>query len=423
VAAPAAAWRNRIVGSGEEAPDQLVANPANWRTHPAAQRDALRGSLETVGWVQQVIVNRTTGNVIDGHARIEEALSREEATIPVLYVELSPDEEALVLATLDPIGAMAGTDAARLTELLADLGPIDNAGLAALLTELAPFEPKAGLADPDAVPEFRETTVQRGDLFALGDHRLACGDATDAADVARLLDGAAVDMLFTDPPYGVAYVGGTKDRLTIEGDELGAEALQELIAAALLRAELRPGVPWYICAPGGALQLPFLLAVREAGLRMRQVVIWVKDRFVLGRADYHYQHEELVTGEEPREDPDREGDLIAYGFNAGVAHTWNGGRRQSTVWDIERPAASPDHPTQKPVELVRRAILNSSVRAALVYDPFIGSGTTIVAAEQLGRRCYGMEVDPRYVQVVIDRWQAFTGRTAVRLATAPGLEA
>jgi len=182
------AWRNRIVGSGEEAPDQLVANPANWRTHPGAQRDALRGSLAEVGWVQQVMVNRRTGFVVDGHARIEEALTRNEPTVPVLYVDLSEEEEALVLATLDPIGAMATRDDARLAELLAGIS-IDDAGLAALLADLAP--PKRGLTDPDDVPEPpAEPWVKPGELYRLGEHRLLCGDATSPADVARLLVGA-----------------------------------------------------------------------------------------------------------------------------------------------------------------------------------------------------------------------------------------
>lgn len=181
---PLGTWRNRILGSGEEAPDQLAANPRNWRTHPAAQRKAVRGSLDTVGWVQQVIINRRTGNVVDGHARIEEALSRNEPSVPVLYVDLSPEEEALVLATLDPIAAMAQADDERLRALLAEV-TVDDAGLLALLGDLAGSEPKVGLTDPDDVPEPpEEPWVKSGDLFALGDHRLLCGDATSAADVA-----------------------------------------------------------------------------------------------------------------------------------------------------------------------------------------------------------------------------------------------
>ena len=200
------AWRNRIVGSGEEAPDQLVANPLNWRTHPGPQRDALRGSLSEVGWVQQILVNKQTGNVVDGHARVEEALSRHEATVPVLYVDLTLEEERVVLATLDPIGAMAQRDDERLTELLRDLS-VDDAGLLALLADLAPLKPTVGLTDPDDVPPLGDDSgIKPGDLFALGDHRLMCGDSTKAEDVARLMDDEKADLglcyaMEIDPRY------------------------------------------------------------------------------------------------------------------------------------------------------------------------------------------------------------------------------
>jgi len=202
-AATTTGWRNRITGSGKEAPDQLLANPANWRIHPKAQQDALAGALDAVGWVGQVLVNQNTGFVVDGHARIALALSRGEPAVPVLYVDLSPEEEALVLATLDPIGAMAGRDEEKLKALLAEIS-VDDAGLLALLGDLGGNEPKAGLTDPDEVPEPpADPYVQSGELWRLGDHRLLCGDATSPADVARLLDGAAPTLLATDPPYGV----------------------------------------------------------------------------------------------------------------------------------------------------------------------------------------------------------------------------
>src|SRR5665811_2216556 len=200
--APTAAWRNRITGTGEEAPDQLLANPGNWRIHPKAQQAALAGALDQVGWVQQVLVNRRSGFVVDGHARVALALSRGERAVPVLYVDLEPEEEALVLATLDPIGAMAGRDDQKLRALLAEV-TVDDAGLAALLSDLAGV--KAGRTDPDDVPEPPEAPyVKPGELWQLGDHRLLCGDATSPEDVERLLDGAAPTLLATDPPYGVS---------------------------------------------------------------------------------------------------------------------------------------------------------------------------------------------------------------------------
>ena len=199
----APAWANRIVGSGEEAPDQLLANPGNWRTHPKAQREALREVLDTVGYVAQVIVNQRTGHLVDGHLRVEEALSHGQPTIPVLYVDLSEDEERLVLASLDPLAAMATTDEAKLRELLAEVS-VDSEALAAMLAALAPAEPKDGLTDPDDVPEPPDEAITKpGDLWLLGEHRLLCGDAGCEADLDRLLDGVTVDLLLTDPPYNV----------------------------------------------------------------------------------------------------------------------------------------------------------------------------------------------------------------------------
>ena len=203
-----AAWRNRIVGSGDEPPEQLLANPKNWRLHPGAQRDALRGSLNEVGWVQQIMVNRTTGHVVDGHARVEEAISRGEPTVPVLYVELTEAEEQLILATLDPLAAMATAEKDALAALLAGIETGD-AALARMLAELADEHGirRAGLTDPDEVPPVPDEAdlyVKAGDLWVLGDHRLLCGDATDSEAVARLLDGAEPTLLATDPPYGVS---------------------------------------------------------------------------------------------------------------------------------------------------------------------------------------------------------------------------
>jgi DNA modification methylase len=197
------AWANRITGSGAEAPDQLLANPRNWRSHPKAQRDALREVLDTVGYVAQVIVNQRTGHLVDGHLRVEEALSHGQPTIPVLYVDLSEQEERLVLASLDPLAAMATTDEAKLRELLAEVS-VDSEALAGMLAALAPAEPKDGLTDPDDIPEPPDEAVSKpGDLWLLGEHRLLCGDAGSETDLDRLLDGVTVDLLLTDPPYNV----------------------------------------------------------------------------------------------------------------------------------------------------------------------------------------------------------------------------
>jgi DNA modification methylase len=400
---PTAAWRSRIVGSGQEAPDQLLANPLNWRTHPANQRNALRGSLDTVGWVQQVMVNRRTGFVVDGHARVEEALSRGEASVPVLYVDLSPEEEALVLATLDPIGAMAGRDQARLNELLADIA-VDDEGLLALLGSLSPTA-KVGLTDPDDAPDLGEqTNIKRGDTFALGDHRLMCGDAT--RDLPTLMAGTQADCVWTDPPYGVAYVGKTKAALTLANDDVTADGLVRNVFAAA-RAFLPSGAPFYCAGPSGPHSLGYQLAIVAAGFRLHEELVWVKDVFVLGHSDYHYQHEPIFYGYAPGNGrPGR-------GRHEGTR--WYGDHAQASVFMVDRPKRSEQHPTMKPVALVASMVANSTPVYGAVLDPFVGSGSTIIAAEQLGRRCYAMDIDPRYVAVAIERWENFTGRTSERV--------
>jgi DNA modification methylase len=395
------AWRNRIVGTGEEAPDQLVANPANWRMHPGPQRDALRGSLSTVGWVQQVMVNRRTGFVVDGHARVEEALTRHEPTVPVLYVDLSPEEEALVLATLDPIGAMATRDDARLEELLSGI-TVDDAGLLALLADLAPLKPTVGLTDPDDVPPLGDDSgIKAGDLFALGDHRLLCGDATSAADIGRLMAGARADMAFTDPPWNVAIGQDSNPRhlrrVGLANDDLPAAEFASFLAG--FAEHLAPVLEGDLYCVLGASEWPTLdLALRQAGFHWSATVIWVKDAFVLGRSKYHRRYEP-----------------IWYGWPAAGTSSFGEDRSLDDVWEIPRPRRSPEHPTMKPVELIERAIGNSSKPGDVVLDIFMGTGSTIIAAEQLGRRCYAMEIDPKYCRVAIDRWQNFTGKTAEAL--------
>ncbi len=400
-----APWKNRIVGSADVDPTQLLANPRNWRTHPGAQRDALRGSLSEIGWVQQVLVNQRTGFVVDGHARVEEAISHGAKTVPVLYVDLSDEEERLVLATLDPIGAMADRDETRLTELLAELNAGD-AGLQALLDSLATPKLNVGLTDPDDVPDLEPSTIKAGDLFALGDHRLMCGDSAKMDDLVRLMDGARADCLWTDPPYGVAYVGKTKAALTIKNDGWGADALVAAVFANALAAVV-DGAPFYCASPPGSRSFTFWRAIVDAGWQFHEELVWVKDAMVLGHSDYHFRHEPILYGYAPGEG--RSG----RGKHAGTH--WYGDNSQTSVLEFDRPKRSEEHPTMKPVELVAAMLANSSPQGGGILEPFSGSGTTIIAAEQLGRRCYAMEIDARYCLVAIRRWENFTGKKAVQI--------
>ena len=394
------------------------------------------------------MVNRRTGFVVDCHARVALALTRGKATVPVLYVDLDPGEETLVLATLDPIGAMAGRDEEKLKALLAEIS-VDDAGLLALLGDLGGNEPKAGLTDPDEVPEPpADPYVQPGELWRLGDHRLLCGDATSPADVARLLDGAAPTLLATDPPYGVqldqtwrdGVYNGPRKRVKGWGVVAGAEKpymMREVpdtepdaeeaspakrghhtaghrntsismdtradwSEAFALVPSLQVGYVWY----ASIHTLEVLSGLQTIGFELASQIIWDKGLFSVGRSWYHWVHEPCVVVRRP-----------------GVPNLFIGERDQSTIWRAPSPKrigggskeTKEDHPTQKPVLLSEIPIRNHLRAGEAVYEPFSGSGTTLLAAETLGRRCFAMEIDPKYVQVAIERWQAFTGKTAERL--------
>jgi hypothetical protein len=347
-----ATWRNRITGSGEEAPDHLLANPANWRIHPKAQQDALAGALDAVGWVQQVLVNQRTGFVVDGHARVALALSRGEPTVPVVYVDLGPDEEALVLATLDPIGAMAGRDDEKLRALLSEVA-VDDAGLLALLGDLQGSEPKAGLTDPDEVPEPpEEPYVRSGDLYRLRDHRMLCGDATNPDDVGRLLGGAAPTLLATDPPYGVQLDQTWRDgvyngvRPRVKGWGVKASAAKPYMMAVIPEADspkpkrghhtpghrntsismdvradwseafalvpsLLVGYVWYASAHA----LEVLSGLERIGFEFAASIIWDKGLISIGRGWYHWAHKPCAVVRRP-----------------GVPNLFIGEHDQGSIW-------------------------------------------------------------------------------------------
>jgi DNA modification methylase len=384
--------------------ETIELHPRNPRQGDVA---AVAASLARFGQQKPVVVQASTRYVVAGNHLVRAARS------------LGWTEIAASIEDLDDVTATAFMLADNRTS---DLGSYDDGLLAAILAEQAEADnlaatgydadavaailASAGVADDrdlDAAPDLPHETevyVQPGELWALGSHRLMVGDATDPVAVARLLGQEQVDLVWTDPPYGIAYAGKTRRALTIRNDDLGTDGTRDLVANALRVAPLRPGGAFYIAAPSGPdLHLAFLLAIVDAGLAAHQTLIWVKDRFVLGHADYHARHE-----------------AILYGWREGKAHHFVDDRTQDTVWEIERPARNVAHPTMKPVELVARAIRNSSRPGELVYDPFAGSGTTLVAAEQTGRSARVMELDPRYAQVILERWAALVGAPAERLA-------
>ena len=423
-------WQDRIVGQGKENPEQLLANPQNWRIHPKHQQDALKGALDEIGWIQQVIVNQRTGHLVDGHLRVELSMREGETEVPVIYVDLSEAEEKLALATIDPLSAMAETDQGMLDRLIEDL-EVNSDDLNSLLESLASQdlldEPDDGLTDDDACPDPQEkTTSLPGDIWILGSHRLMCGDGTDTNQVEQLVQSEAVDMVWTDPPYNVDYQGGTDDKLKIQNDKMGdvqfRQFLRDLFTAACLWT--KPGGPIYV-AHADTEGVNFRSALIESGFMLKQCLVWVKNQFTLGRQDYNWQHEPIL-----------------YGWKPGAAHQWFGEYNKSTVVDDEpdfrkmeksdlvnhcrqlrnqlntsiiredKPARSAEHPTMKPVNLLVHMIRNSSTRQDRVLDLCGGSGSTLIACEKLKRQARIMELDPVYCDVIIRRWQEFTGQAA-----------
>lgn len=414
-------WRNRIVRTGTAPASEFKANELNWRVHPKAQRDALKGVLSEVGWVTGVITNVTTGNVIDGHARIEEALKLgDETPVPFVEVELSEAEEMKILATLDPLSAMAGADKEQLDALLREVETAD-AAVMQMLDDLAKVNGldygKEGANDADAEPQMDKADelrvkwgVERGQVWQLGEHRLMCGDSTSAEDVARLMGGEKADLLITDPPYGVAYADknkylnavafGNRIQTPIENDHGDIKETANLLWLPAFSRAFEcccSTASFYLFMPQGGDQMMMMMMMNEAGWMPRHELIWLKNNHVLGRSDYNYKHEPIL-----------------YGWKRNGTHHYFGGF-QTSVLECKKPQNSDLHPTMKPVELVSRLIPNNTKAGEIVYEPFSGSGTTIIACEQLGRKCRAMEISEAYTAVALERWHQATGKTPALL--------
>ncbi len=398
--------RDRIVGLRRVRAAELAPNPANWRRHPERQRRALRALLREVGYADALLARQALdGSLVlfDGHLR--QSLDPEQI-VPVLVTDLTEAEAEKLLATLDPLAGLAEPDPVVLGLLLGRV-ETSSAAVRALLDDLArgaKLPLGIWLTDPDEIPLVPpEPRTKLGDLWALGSHRVLCADATDPGSLALLCERSLIDIVVTDPPYGVGYEGKTPRALRIANDDTAG--LASLLARAFAATDtvLRPAA-MYVFHPSGALSVTFANAFVGVGWALRQTLVWVKDQMVLGHADYHYRHEPILYGCKPAP------------VRVGRGHEgWFGGNAETSVFEVPRPRASRDHPTAKPVELVRRLLANSSVEGDRVLDPFLGSGSTLIAAEQLRRRCFGIELDPRYVDVATARWESFTGQRARRL--------
>lgn len=333
-------------------------------------------AAKSLGW-DEIAVVRFSDDEATARAfaladnRTSELGSYDEEALRTLILAVSDVDPSLVNA--------AGYSDEDLAELLSqglpDLPPEDE----------APNTP----ADPITVP---------GDVWVLGSHRVICGDATTLSDYDTLLGEDKVDCVWTDPPYGVEYVGKTKDALTINND--GAAGLASLLADSFSNISLagKPGAAVYVAHPAGALAITFAVAFTDAGWRLHQTLVWDKQTIALGHSDYHYSHEPILFG------------YLPGGGRRGRGGTgWYGDNSQRSVISVPKPSANREHPTMKPIELISRCLQNSAPRGGLVLDPFGGSGSTLMACEYTGRKARLIEMDPRYVDVICRRWQMFTG--------------
>jgi len=355
------------------------------------------------------IIARSTGEVVDGHLRLKAALRLGLETVPVILADdLTPAQIKAfrILANRSATWADWDEDLLRLEleELKLDDFDLALTGFDAdeLLEIMAGEETTTeGNTDEDAAPEVPETPVSKpGDVWIMGQHRLLCGDATDPASYDTLLGTERVAMIFQDPPYNVDYANSPKDKLRgkhrpILNDNLG-EGFQAFLLAALKPALQRCDGAIYIAMSSSELDT-LQAAFRAAGGKWSTFIIWAKHTFTLGHADYQRQYEPIL-----------------YGWREGANRHWCGDRDQGDVWEIKKPAKNALHPTQKPVEVPERAIRNSSRPGSLVLDCFGGSGSTLIACERTGRVCRVMELDPKYCDVIVRRWQDWTGQKAQR---------
>jgi DNA modification methylase len=386
--------------------DRLIPYARNARTHSDEQVAQIAASIAEFGWTNPILAG-SDGIIIAGHARLLAARKLGMTEVPVIVLDhlTETQRRALVLAD-NRLALNAGWDEEMLR---VELESIRDDGFDLELTGFSddefedllrePEQVVAGNTDEDSVPEAPETAVTvPGDVWLLGDHRLLCGDATQLEAVEKVLAGGLADMVFTDPPYNVNYGATMKDKLRgkrrkIANDDLGEGFEQFLRDACVNMLAVTKGAV-YISMSSSELHT-LHKAFAAAGGHWSTFVIWAKSAFTMGRSDYQRQYEPIL-----------------YGWKEGTDHYWCGARDQGDVWFVKKPVSNDLHPTMKPVELVERAIRNSSKTRDTVLDPFGGSGSTLIACEKAGRQARLIELEPKYCDVIVRRWQEFSGKDA-----------
>lgn len=395
--------------------ETLVPDPKNARSHNGRNLEAIQGSLKAFGQVENLVVQQGTNRVIGGHGRLEAMKAMGMTHAEVRMVDLTDAQASKLGLALNRTAELAGWDLGNLGQTIEELknDNIDVSDIGFSDDEIGAIFPDAesisaeDVVEDDDIPDPPEDPITKpGDLWVLGDNRLLCGSSAIEDDVVRLMDGRVAVLMNTDPPYGVSVCGGSTDPKSpayqsggrIQNDNLSDEKLLEFLSSVFVLGikHLRPGASWYVWFAGSKTRV-FLDATDLLG-GMRHMLIWVKHKFVFGRSDYHYKHEPVM-----------------YGWIPGAAHDWLGSRDQSSVFEYQKKVdMQKSHPTAKPVELFAVPLDNHTRVGDVVYEPFSGSGSQIIACQQMGRSCYAMEIEPKYCDVAVARWEKLTGLKAVK---------
>ena len=378
----------------------LIPYAKNSRTHSDQQVAQIAASIKEFGFTNPVLIDND-GGIIAGHGRVMAARKLKLKEVPCIRLGHLTDAQKRAYVIADnKLALNAGWDDEMLKLELGDLKELNfDLSLTGFSTDeinaLLTRDVVEGLTDEDAVPEVPEEPVTKsGDVWVLGKHRLMCGDSTSIDEATKLCNGMAVDMLLTDPPYNVAYEGG--NGLKIKNDDMEDQKFRQFLSDAFTTADMvmKSGAVFYIWHADSE-GYNFRGACKDVGWVVRQCLIWKKSSLVMGRQDYHWKHEPCL-----------------YGWKDGAGHLWAADRKQTTVLEFDKPSRNGEHPTMKPVALFEYQMLNNTKGGDIVLDLFGGSGTTMLAAEKHGRVAYLMELDPKYCDVIVQRWQEFTGKTA-----------
>jgi site-specific DNA-methyltransferase (adenine-specific) len=394
----------KVKGAGKIeriAVETLLPYAKNSRTHSDEQVAQIAASIKEFGFNNPILIDKEN-TIIAGHGRLMAARRVGMADVPCIRLgHLTETQRKAYIIADNRLALNAGWDNELLTielnDLLEDGFALDILGFDAdeLKNLLDPVKPTEGLTDEDAVPEVpEEPKTKPGDIYRLGKHRLMCGDSTSIDALEKLCDGQLVDMWLTDPPYNVAYEGGTG--LTIQNDDMEDDQFRQFLRDSYTAADMvmKPGAVFYIWH-ADLEGYNFRGAAKDAGWTVRQCLIWKKSSLVMGRQDYHWKHEPCL-----------------YGWKDGAGHLWAADRKQTTILEFDKPSRNGEHPTMKPVGLFEYQMLNNTKGGDIVLDSFGGSGTTLIAAEKNGRIARIMELDPKYCDVIVKRWEDFTGQKA-----------